>query len=70
MGTNTTLSGISLSANADNNGATYGEDMVGMLSVAQVKAGELIQVLNALVNRLPGGDPNITTINTVIANLS
>lgn len=70
MGTNTTLSGISLSANADNNGAAYGEDMIGMLSVAQAKAGELIYTLNAIVNRLPGGDPNITTINTLIANLS
>lgn len=70
MGTNTTLSGLSFTTNADNNGATYGEDMVGMLSVAQTKASELIQTLNTIVNRLPGGDPNITTINTLIANLS
>lgn len=70
MGTNTTLSGLSFSANADNTEASYGEDVVGMLSVAQTKAGELIYTLNAIVNRLPGGDPNIATINTLITNLS
>lgn len=70
MGTNTTLSGITFSANADNNGQIYGADLVGLLSAAQVKAGEMIQLLNAIVGRLPGGDPNITTINTLISNLS
>lgn len=70
MGTNTTLTGIAFNASEDNNGAIYGEDMVGMLSVAQTKAGELIGTLNAIVAKLPNGDANITTINTLITNLS
>ena len=70
MGTATTLSGISFTPNADNTAAGYGEDIVGMLSLAQVKAGELIQNLQAIVMRLPVGDPNIATINTLITNLS
>lgn len=70
MGTNTTLNGLSFTQNADNNEAGYGQDLLGMLSVAQVKAGELIYILNQIVNKLPGGDPNISTINTLITNLS
>lgn len=70
MGTNTTLNGLSFTQNADNTESGYGRDLLGMLSVAQVKAGELIYILNQIVNKLPGGDPNISTINTLITNLS
>lgn len=70
MGTLTSLSGISVSTAEDDNGATYGEDVVGMVSCAQAKAEELIQMLNDIVNRLPNGDPNIATITTLITNLS
>ncbi|HLQ24762.1 MAG TPA: hypothetical protein VK138_02665 [Acidiferrobacterales bacterium] len=70
MGTATTLSLINFTPAEDNAGATYGQDMIGMLNLAQVKAGELIQNLQAIVMRLPVGDPNIATIDTLIANLS
>lgn len=70
MGTETTLSGISISTTEDNSGAAYGEDVVGMLSCAQTKAQELIYMLNSIANRLPNGDPNIATITTLITNLS
>lgn len=70
MGTLTTLSSITVTPTEDSNGAVYGEDVVGMLLCAQTKAQELQTMLTMIVTRLPNGDPNIATINSVISALS
>ena len=70
MGTNTSLSALNFSASEDNNGQTYGDDIISMLNAAQTNAGELIYQLNLIVSRLPVSDPNIATIQTLITNLS
>jgi hypothetical protein len=70
MGTNTSLSALNFNSTEDNSGQIYGDDIIGMLNVAQTNAGELIYQLNLIASRLPNGDPNITTIQTLITNLS
>lgn len=71
MGTVTSLSAINpMTSTEDASGASYGEDVIGMMQCAQTKAQELIYMLNSVASRLPGGDPNITTINTLVTNLS
>lgn len=69
-GTNTTLTGLSFTATEDNDASAYGNDLLGLVSLAEVKAGEMIQLLNLISSRLPNGDPNIATIATLITNLS
>jgi hypothetical protein len=70
MGTATSLSAITIIASEEQQSAGHAADAAGQLSAAQTKAAELIVALTNLVNSLPGGDPNITTINTLITNLS
>ena len=70
MGTLTTLNGITVNASQQQTGAASEMDVAGQVSVCRAKAADLIQVLTELKNGLPGGDPNITTINTLITNLS
>lgn len=70
MGTVTSLSGITVSSAENASGASYGEDITGMMQCAQTKAQELIYMLNSISSRLPNGDPNIAAINTLVTNLS
>lgn len=70
MGTNTALSALNFTSSEDASGQTYGDDIIGMLNVAQTNAGELIYQLNLIMSRLPNGDANIATIQTLITNLS
>lgn len=70
MGTATSLSAITINASEEAHGAINGADAAGQLSAARAKAAEFIFALTNLVNSLPGGDPNITTINTLITNFS
>ncbi len=70
MGLATTLSGITISANAQTTGAAAEMDVTGQLSACRARAADLLSALNELKNALPGGDPNITTINTLITALS
>jgi hypothetical protein len=71
VGTYTALGSVlSMSAADKVAGEIYGEDMAGMLTSAQVKACELIMQLNSILSRLPAGDSNIATLQTLIADLS
>jgi hypothetical protein len=48
---------------------TYGMDMPGMLSEALLKANELKVCLTLIVNKTDSADPNLTTLNNVLASL-
>ena len=48
---------------------TYGLDMPGMLSLALLKANELKVCLTAIVSKTDGADPNLATLNNVLASL-
>jgi hypothetical protein len=53
---------------ADANG--YGLDMPGMLALALTKAYELKGCLTLIAAKTDSADPNLTTINDVLASLS
>jgi hypothetical protein len=46
-----------------------GMDMPGMLSSALTKANELKVCLTLMVNRTDSADPNLATLNNVLASL-
>jgi hypothetical protein len=46
-----------------------GIDMSGMLALAQSKALELKACLNLLTRATDGADPNLTTLNNILASL-
>lgn len=46
-----------------------GLDMQGMLSLAQIKALELKACLSLVVRATDGADPNLTTLNNILASL-
>jgi hypothetical protein len=67
----TNLKTVSAStANTLKNGNTNGIDMPGMLALALSKASELKVCLNLLVRSTDAGDPNLTTLNDILASLS
>ena len=43
----------------------YFQDLPGMLSQAQVKAGEVQRLLTAFINALPAGDTNLSALNAL-----
>jgi hypothetical protein len=47
-----------------------GIDMAGMLSLALAKALELKACLTSVVRATDGGDPNLTTLNDILASLT
>lgn len=47
-----------------------GIDMGGMLALAQSKALELKSCLSLLARAVDGADPNLTTINNILASLT
>jgi hypothetical protein len=49
---------------------TGGIDMAGMLALALSKANELKVCLTLLVRSTDGADPNLTTLNDILASLS
>jgi hypothetical protein len=48
----------------------YGMDMPGMLALALTKAYELKECLTLITNKTDGADPNLTTLNDVLASLT
>jgi len=48
----------------------YGLDMPGMLSLALTKAYELKLCLTAITSKTDGADPNLATLNDVLASLT
>ena len=48
----------------------YGLDMPGMLALALSKAYELKVCLTAITSKTDGADPNLTTLNDVLASLT
>ncbi len=56
-------------ANTLTGAVTYGMDMSGMLALALTKADELKVCLTAIVNKTDSADPNLATLNNVLASL-
>jgi len=50
--------------------STAGIDIQGMLALAQIKALELKVCLTLVVRATDGADPNLTTINNILASLT
>jgi len=48
----------------------YGLDMPGMLSLALSKANELKVCLALVVSRTDSADPNLATLNNILASLT
>ena len=66
----TNLKGVSApTANTLNDANVYGEDAVGMLALALTKAYELKSCLTLLAAHTDSADPNLTTINNILASL-
>jgi|HubBroStandDraft_1064217.scaffolds.fasta_scaffold65680_4 hypothetical protein len=57
-------------ANTLTDAETYGMDMPGMLSGALLKANELKVCLTLIVNKTDSADPNLTTLNNILASLT
>jgi hypothetical protein len=57
-------------ANTIKAASTAGLDMGGMLALARSKALELKTCLTLLERATDGSDPNLTTLNNVLASLS
>lgn len=56
-------------ANTTKAGNTAGIDIPGMLTLAQSKALELKACLTLLAHATDGADPNLTTLNNILASL-
>ena len=56
-------------ANTMKAASAAGLDMQGMLALAQGKALELKACLTLLVKATDGADPNLTTLNNILASL-
>jgi hypothetical protein len=57
-------------ANTLKAGGGGGMDIAGMLALAQTKALELKSCLTLIARLIDAADPNLTTINDVLASLS
>jgi len=57
-------------ANTLKNGNAAGIDMVGMLNLALIKASELKVCLTLIVKSTDTADPNLTTLNDILASLT
>jgi len=57
-------------ANTLTDAYSYGMDMPGMLSLALTKANELKVCLTQIVNKTDSADPNLATLNNVLASLT
>jgi hypothetical protein len=56
-------------ANTLKAGSTAGIDVQGMLALAQSKALELKTCLTLLARATDGADPNLATVNNILASL-
>jgi hypothetical protein len=57
-------------ANTLSDATAYGMDMPGMLALALTKAYELKLCLTVVTSKTDGADPNLTTLNDVLASLT
>ena len=57
-------------ANTIADATTYGMDMPGMLASALTKAYELKECLTLIAAKTDSADPNLTTLNDVLASLT
>ena len=63
-------SATSPTANTYKAAGAVGVDVAGMLALAQVKALELKACLTLLVRATDAADPNLTTLNNILASLT
>jgi hypothetical protein len=67
----TNLKGLATpTANTKKASGGGGTDIVGMLALAQTKALELKTCLTLLARLVDSADPNLATINNILASLS
>jgi hypothetical protein len=67
----TNLRGLTSStANTLKSGSTGGVDMAGMLALAVSKAAELKICLALIVKSVDGADPNLQTLDNILASLT
>ena len=67
----TNLKSVTLStANTLKSAGTGGIDMPGMLALALSKAAELKVCLTLIVRSTDSADPNLTTLNDILASLT
>jgi hypothetical protein len=57
-------------ANTLKSASAGGIDMTGMLALALIKANELKTCLTLIVRSTDGADPNLVTLNDILASLS
>jgi len=67
----TNLKSLTLStANTVKTGSTEGIDMPGMLALALSKATELKVCLTLIARSVDGADPNLQTVDNILASLT
>ena len=67
----TNLKGVSApTSNTIADATAYGMDMPGMLALALAKAYELKTCLTLIAAKTDSADPNLTTVNDVLASLT
>ncbi|HVI10785.1 MAG TPA: hypothetical protein VND65_21020 [Candidatus Binatia bacterium] len=57
-------------ANTISDANSYGMDMPGMLSLALAKAYELKLCVTVIASKTDSADPNLTTLNDILASLT
>lgn len=60
----------SSTANTLKSGSSEGIDMAGMIALALSKAAELKVCLSLIARAVDGADPNLQTLNNILASLS
>jgi len=60
----------SSTANTLKSGGSEGIDMAGMIALAMSKAAELKICLSLIARVVDGADPNLQTLNNILASLS
>lgn len=70
MGTKTSVAALSFAANHVTAARSAGHDLESMRAEAKIKCDEAVSALRTLLATMQTGDSNITTINTLITNLS
>jgi hypothetical protein len=60
----------SSTANTLKSGSSEGIDMAGMIALALSKAAELKVCLSLIARVVDGADPNLQTLNNILASLS
>ena len=70
MGTKASVTALSFAGNHVTAARAAGHDLESLRAEAKIKCDEAVMALRTLLATMQGGDGNITTVNTLITNLS